>query len=187
MRDTFAIPGFFVGAWAFCALLQTGCPPTPGPGNPPGNTPLLAAAQIEARSGSAVTGSATFEQVGSRTKVHIEISGATPGQHGLHIHELGDCSAADGKSAGDHYNPAKMEHGSLDKPVHHAGDFGNIEVNQDGTGKLELETDQISLGTANNAILGRSIVVHEKPDDTVTQPTGNSGARIGCGVISAKK
>jgi len=147
----------------------------------------MATATIEARSNSAVSGTATFEQVGNKVKVVVEVSGATPGQHGLHIHEKGDCSDPAAKSAGDHFNPGQMEHGSPDKPTHHAGDFGNLTVGDDGKGKLELETDQISVGNGTNAILNRAIVLHEKPDDTVTQPTGNSGARIGCGVITAKQ
>jgi Cu-Zn family superoxide dismutase len=148
--------------------------------------PATATATIEPRSNSTISGSATFEQTGNKVKVTVEISGATPGEHGLHIHEKGDCSDPAGKSAGDHFNPGQKEHGSLDKPMHHAGDFGNLTVAPDGKGKLEIETDTISLAPGPTAVLNRAIVVHEKPDDTVTQPSGNSGARIGCGVIVPK-
>jgi Cu-Zn family superoxide dismutase len=169
-------------------LTLVGCPKDPEihtrPEAPTG--PATATATIESRSNSTVTGSARFEQTGNKVKVTVEINGATPGQHGLHIHEKGDCSDPAGKSAGDHFNPGQSEHGSLDKPTHHAGDFGNLTVGEDGKGKMEFETDTISLAPGPTAVLNRSIVVHEKPDDTVTQPSGNSGARIGCGVIVSK-
>jgi Cu-Zn family superoxide dismutase len=170
------------------SALGTGCPKPPPP-DPDPNQPAvtMATAAIEARSSSAVSGTATFEQVGNKVKIVVEVSGATPGQHGLHIHEKGDCSAPDAKSAGDHFNPGKMEHGSPDKPMRHAGDFGNITVADDGKGRLELESDQLSVSAGANGALGRAIVLHEKPDDTVTQPSGNSGARIGCGAIAPKQ
>jgi superoxide dismutase, Cu-Zn family len=165
----------------------SGCPKDPEIHTKPESAgPATATATIEARSNSTISGSATFEQTGNKVKVTVEISGATPGQHGLHIHEKGDCSDPAGKSAGDHFNPLQKEHGSLDKPMHHAGDFGNLTVGEDGKGKIEFETDTISLAPGATAVLNRSIVVHEKPDDTVTQPSGNSGARIGCGVIVSK-
>jgi Cu-Zn family superoxide dismutase len=173
-----------------CAVLSlVGCPPAAAPvsdGKPGADKPALAAATIEPRNNSTVNGTATFEQVGNQVKVVIEVSGATPGQHGLHIHEKGDCSDP-AKTAGDHFNPGKMDHGSPDSPTHHAGDFGSITVGEDGKGKLELTTDRLSLKGGDNAIIGRSIIFHEKPDDMVTQPSGNSGARIGCGVITAKQ
>lgn len=180
-------------AW-FSSLLCTGalltlvgCPKDPEiHTKPEPGAPATATATIESRSNSTVTGSARFEQTGNKVKVIVEINGATPGQHGLHIHEKGDCSDPAGKSAGDHFNPSQSEHGSLDKPMHHAGDFGNMTVGEDGKGKMEFETDTISLAPGPTAVLNRSIVVHEKPDDTVTQPSGNSGARIGCGVIVTK-
>lgn len=167
----------------------SGCPANPAP-NPNPNQPgaTAATATIESRSNSTATGTASFEQAGDKLKIVVEVSGATPGQHGLHIHMKGDCSAPDAKSAGDHFNPdSKMEHGAPDKPMHHGGDFGNLTVGEDGKGKLELETADLTVSGTTNGVLGRAIVLHEKPDDTVTQPSGNSGARIGCGVITAKQ
>lgn len=163
-----------------CSALA-GCP-APGPG-PVGGTVTVATATIESKSGSTVTGTASFEQVGSKVKAVVEISGATAGQHGLHIHEKGDCSDPAAKSAGDHFNPGKAEHGGPEKTSHHAGDFGNMTIAEDGKGRLEIELDSITVGDGDKAIVGRAIVFHEKPDDLTTQPSGNSGVRQGCGVI----
>jgi len=171
---------FLCSAFAACP------PPPPGPG-PTGEVVTQATATIESRSGSTVTGSASFEQVGNKVKVVVEIGGATAGQHGLHIHEKGDCSDPAAKSAGDHFNPGKSDHGGPEKPSHHAGDFGNMTIGEDGKGRLEIELDAVSVSQGANAILGRSIVFHEKPDDLTTQPSGNSGVRQGCGVIVALK
>lgn len=163
-----------------CSAL-TGCPkPPPGP---TGEVVTMATAAIESRSSSTVTGTASFEQVERKVKIVVEISGATAGQHGLHIHEKGDCSDPAAKSAGDHFNPGKSDHGGPEKSSHHAGDFGNMTIAEDGKGRLEIELDSISVSQGENAILGRAIVFHEKPDDLTTQPSGNSGVRQGCGVI----
>jgi Cu-Zn family superoxide dismutase len=168
-------------------LFLTGCPKGQD-GNPHPETPAtLASANIESRSNSTVVGTATFEQVGPKVKVAVEVSGATPGQHGVHIHAKGDCSAPDAASAGPHFNPGNMKHGGPEKPMHHAGDFGNLTIGEDGKGKLEFETDQISVGNGALAVVDRAIVFHEKPDDMDTDPSGNSGSRQGCGVITAKK
>lgn len=150
---------------------------------PPPGVPEVVAATLESRSNSTATGTARFEQVGNQLKVSIQIAGATSGQHGLHIHVVGDCSDPVAKSAGDHFNPAKHEHGGPGTEHKHAGDLGNIVVGEDGKGTVELLTDQLSVNTGEIAIMGRSIVLHEKPDDLTTQPSGNSGVRIACGVI----
>lgn len=142
-----------------------------------------ATATIEARSGSKVTGMATFAEIRDRVHVTVEIAGATPGEHGVHIHEKGDCSAADASSAGPHFNPAGHSHGGPNAPMHHAGDFGNLTVGPDGKGKLTLVTHDISLKQGPRSVMGRAIVVHEMVDDLKSQPAGNAGARIGCGVI----
>lgn len=190
MHKVFSTAGALRGALFFTFLAgAAGCPPTPGPTpnpNQPGAT--AATATLEPRSNSAISGTATFEQAGDKLKVVVEVSGATPGQHGLHVHMKGDCSSPDAKSAGDHFSPdSKMEHGAPDKPMHHGGDFGNITVGEDGKGRIEIESADLSVSGATNGVLGRAIVLHEKPDDMTTQPSGNSGARIGCGVITAKQ
>jgi len=172
------------------AVCLTACPPAAEkkPDKPAtGGDGPVAITTLEARSNSTVKGQATFTQVGDKVKVLVEVSGATPGQHGLHVHENGDCSAPDAKSAGNHFNPGNGEHGAPDKATHHAGDFGNLTVGEDGNGKLELLTDQISVNPGTVSVVGRALVLHEKVDDTTTQPTGNSGSRIGCGVINLKQ
>ncbi len=176
-----------LGGLALTATLcLAACPPAAdqkGDKKPGGDAPI-AVTTIEARSNSTVKGTATFTQAGDKVKVVVEVSGATPGQHGLHVHENGDCSSPDAKSAGNHFNPGNAEHGAPDKPAHHAGDFGNLTVGQDGNGKLELLTDQIAVKPGTTSVVGRALVLHDKPDDTTTQPTGNSGSRVGCGVIN---
>lgn len=184
-------------------LCAGGCPrdakPTPdqaGPGGAdgksgPGQPAPAASARIEARSGSSVSGAVTFTPVEGHTRlaVRVEVKGASPGLHGVHIHEKGDCSDPEAKSAGGHFNPAGVPHGGPDAPAHHPGDFGNITIGEDGTGALELTTSALTVATqgeqAASSVIGRAIIVHEKPDDLVTQPTGNAGGRIGCGVIAA--
>lgn len=178
------------GALFGASLLLAGCPAhTPDVKNPPpvGGDGPTAVTTLEARSSSAISGQASFTQVGDKVRVVVEVSGATAGQHGLHIHETGDCSAPDAKSAGGHFNPHKMDHGSPDKSPRHAGDFGNITVGDDGKGKLELTVEQLTVLPGDSSVVGKALVLHEKPDDVTTQPSGNSGARIGCGVINLKQ
>jgi len=113
--------------------------------------------------------------------VHItgEVSGLKPGLHGMHIHMFGDLRSKDGSSAGGHFNPDGHKHGGLETKEHHAGDLGNIKAGDDGTAKVDVKANGVHL----HFILGRSIVVHEKEDDLKTDPSGNSGGRIGVGVI----
>lgn len=145
-----------------------------------------ATASIEGRSGSALTGNARFQQESSGLKVHVELQGATPGEHGLHVHEKGDCTDSKAASAGGHFNPGAAEHhGGPDTAVRHGGDLGNITVDASGKGTLDVTVHGLSLDGASDAVTGRAIVVHEKIDDLKSDPAGNSGARIGCGVIQA--
>ncbi|HEY6928689.1 MAG TPA: superoxide dismutase family protein [Thermoanaerobaculia bacterium] len=143
-----------------------------------------AKATIESKSGSTVTGTATFtELVTGGTKVHVHIEHAPPGTHGLHIHEKGDCSDPEAKNAGGHFNPSGMPHAGPTEMKRHAGDLGNIEIKPDGTGDLTLTSDMITVKPGPNSVVGRAVVFHEKADDLTTQPTGNAGGRLGCGVI----
>lgn len=145
--------------------------------------PAQAKATIEARSGSTVTGTATFTEFANGVKVVVHLEQAPPGTHGLHIHEKGDCSAPDAMSAGAHFNPAGNPHaGPLDK-ARHNGDFGNIEIGQDGKGHRELVDDLVTVRPGPTSVVGKSVIFHEQTDDLKTQPAGNSGARLGCGVI----
>ena len=147
----------------------------------------VAKADIEAKSGSKLKGKATFTQNDKGELVlRIEVSDAPPGEHAVHIHEKGDCSSPDGKSAGDHWNPTHMEHGKWGAPGdhHHLGDIGNMNVDAGGKGTLTLETSKWTAGGGGvNDVIGHAIVVHGGVDDFKSQPAGNAGPRIGCGVI----
>jgi len=144
-----------------------------------------AACKLEAKSGSQVTGTVTFMKMGDQVHVTADITGLKPGKHGFHIHEKGDCSAPDAASAGAHFNPTNQHHGGPTTAMHHEGDLGNVET--DASGKTHLSwMGKLSLSGANS-IIGKSVVVHEKEDDLKTDPSGNSGARVACGVIEAAK
>ena len=142
-----------------------------------------ASAQLESKSGSKVTGTVSFNKVGDELQVVADIQNLTPGKHGFHIHEKGDCSAADASSAGAHFNPTMKHHGGPANLDHHTGDLGNIEA--DASGKAHLDWKGKMSLTGKDSIIGKSVVVHEKEDDLKTDPSGNSGARIACGVIGA--
>jgi Cu-Zn family superoxide dismutase len=142
---------------------------------------------IAAKSGSKLSGKAMFTQVDGGVKVTIQVAGAPPGKVATHVHETGDCSAPDGKSAGGHFNPGSKPHGMPPAAERHLGDLGNIEVKPDGTGSHEIVVKGATLEAGvPTSYLGRAIIVHEKQDDG-GQPTGNAGGRIGCGVIAAAK
>jgi Cu-Zn family superoxide dismutase len=116
--------------------------------------------------------------------VLVEVQNATPGEHGVHIHEKGDCSDPAAASAGPHFNPkSAAHHGGVSTPVRHGGDLGNMKVDSNGNGLLVVAVADLSMDN----VLGRSVVVHEKVDDLQTDPAGNSGARFACGAIQAAK
>lgn len=142
-----------------------------------------ATAVVEARSGSSLHGLARFVAVNGGVEVTITLEGAPPGWHAVHIHENGDCSAADASSAGGHFNPGGVDHGSPHAAVHHAGDLGSMWVKDDGTGYHKVFMPELTIAAGDHSVVGRSIIVHEKIDDLVTQPTGAAGGRIGCGEI----
>lgn len=129
-----------------------------------------------------VKGQVTFQEATEGVRVIANIEGLTPGKHGFHIHEKGDCSAADFTSAGGHFNPSKVKHGSPTDPEHHVGDFGNLEANDQGVAKFERVFSWLTF-SGTNSILSKAVIIHEKADDLTTQPTGNAGGRLACGVI----
>ncbi len=145
-----------------------------------------ATAVLAAKSGSTVTGTATFT-IGTDKKMTVKVSvaHAPPGIHAVHVHINGDCSSADGNSAGGHWNPTTDQHGQWGGAHFHLGDIGNMTVAADGTGSVTLTTDKWTAGGngATTDVVGHSIVVHGGVDDFTTQPTGNAGSRIACGVI----
>jgi Cu-Zn family superoxide dismutase len=145
-----------------------------------------AVATLAPASASNVAGSVSFSKVDGGVKVVADLTGLKPGEHGFHVHEFGDCSAPDAKSAGGHFNPHKMDHGGPDASPRHAGDLGNIVA--DDAGKAHYErVDKLIALDGPDSIIGHSVIVHEKADDLKTQPTGNAGARVACGVINAVK
>src|SRR5947199_9225772 len=133
--------------------------------------------------GNKVSGTVTFTPVTDGVQVHAEITGLAPGNHGFHVHEFGDCSAADASSAGAHFNPTNKPHAGPDAPERHVGDMGNVEADASGKATLEYLDHQISLTNDQQSAIGRSVIVHAKADDLKSQPAGDSGARIACGVI----
>lgn len=151
------------------------------------SAPLKAVAVLHPTAGNKVTGTVTFTEEADGVKVRAEISGLTPGNHGFHVHEFGDCSAADATSAGAHFNPTNQPHAGPDSPERHVGDMGNIQADASGKATLEYVDHQISLTNDQRSGIGRSVVVHAKPDDLKSQPAGDSGARVACGVIGRAK
>lgn len=148
-----------------------------------------ATAQLQPTQGNQANGTVSFTQQGDKLSMEARIAGLAPGQHGFHIHEKGDCSAPDGMSAGGHFNPSGSPHGGPEHAAHHAGDFGNLTADAAGNAKLQasIPVSQATLDKdAANSIIGRAVIVHADPDDLKTQPTGNSGKRVACGVISLK-
>lgn len=151
---------------------------------PVGDT--TAAADLRNAAGHSV-GTAHFTQVGGVVRIVLEARGLPPGLHGVHIHAVGKCDPPDFTSAGPHFNPTNAQHGALNPQGSHAGDLPNLDVAPDGTGRLETATEQLSLGSGPTSLWdadGSSLVVHAAPDDFKTDPTGNSGARIACGLVT---
>jgi superoxide dismutase, Cu-Zn family len=144
-----------------------------------------ATCKLEPKSGSKVAGTITLTKTGNDVQAVGDITGLTPGKHGFHIHEKGDCSAPDAASAGAHFNPTSKHHGGTTPPERHAGDLGNIEA--DASGKAHIDWKGTMSFSGTDSIIGKSLVVHEKEDDLKTDPSGNSGARQACGVIEAAK
>lgn len=145
---------------------------------------LVAEAVLTPRADTDVAGTVTFTQTGEGVVVEASISGVTPGLHGIHLHEMGDCSADDFTSTGGHFNPTGDPHGGPNDSIRHAGDFGNITVGADGSGYLELLTDKLSVEpTAETTVIGRAVILHEGEDDLESQPTGAAGARLACGTV----
>jgi Cu-Zn family superoxide dismutase len=145
-----------------------------------------AIAVLHPTEGNKVRGTVTFTRESGKVKVVAHIEGLTPGKHGFHIHEWGDCSSRDGSSAGGHFNPAAKPHGPREAVERHHGDLGNIEADQSGLAHIEF-TDSVMMLEGPHSIIGRGVIVHTNPDDLKTQPTGNAGGRMACGVIGVAK
>lgn len=145
-----------------------------------------AKAELEDAQGNAV-GTATLSEVPGGVKVVLRVRGLKPGEHGRHIHAVGRCEPPAFTSAGGHYNPRNKKHGRLNPDGAHAGDLGNLKVGADGAGALEAMVAGVTLKDGAGSLFqpgGTALVVHADPDDEKTDPTGNSGARVACGVIA---
>lgn len=143
---------------------------------------LKAMCTLSPASNSQVKGWVKFTQMRSYTRIEGEITGLTPGKHGFHVHEKGDCSAPDAVSAGGHFNPGHQNHGAPQSGARHVGDLGNVRADKDGKSKFDFKDKVIRL-SGKDSILDKSLILHEDLDDMKTQPTGNAGKRVACGVI----
>jgi Cu-Zn family superoxide dismutase len=131
-------------------------------------------------------GEVTFTPEGKGVRVVASFTGLKMGEHGFHVHEKGDCSAPDATSAGGHFNPETKPHAAREAAERHVGDLGNLKADPYGMARANFVDEHLSL-EGPNSILGKAVILHEKVDDYTTQPTGNAGARLACGVIEAKK
>jgi len=158
--------------------LITGCHPMGG------GSGQKASANLESRSGSNVKGDVQFVWQGSDVMVTARVSGLKPNsEHGFHVHEKGDCSAPDAMSAAGHFNPDGKLHGSPGGSHSHAGDLPNLKADANGNANYSAKVQGITVNTGPAGIVGRSVVIHRDPDDYKSQPAGNSGPRIACGLI----
>lgn len=148
--------------------------------------PKTVSVSMESKSGSTVKGEAYFTESNGMVTLEAKFSGLKPGTHAIHIHEKADCSAEDATSSGGHWNPTHSKHGKWGDPEgYHKGDIGNFEVDDNGIGRISMQTDEwcIGCGDENKDILGKAVIVHEGKDDFTTQPTGDAGGRVSCGGI----
>ncbi|HVR88667.1 MAG TPA: superoxide dismutase family protein [Candidatus Limnocylindria bacterium] len=181
---------------AVAAVVVGACAATPDNGRVPGSPPadtfrdapsaiVAQAALLDATGGP--IGLATFTEQRQNLRIDLRITKLTPGKHGVHIHEAGKCDGPDFMTAGGHFNPLAKVHGVLSEKGPHAGDLPNIEIGQDGHGTLTAFTSLLNLAPGSVFSLlgtgGRAIVVHKDQDDEKTDPTGNSGGRVACGII----
>ncbi len=179
-------------ALALGAAVLAGCASTGTPAAKPASntssaksTASRATVNLAPASASLVSGTLTLVPMGDGVHITGEVGGLKPGDtRGFHIHEKGDCSAADASTAGGHFNPAAKAHGRSGQGAHHAGDTDNIVANAKGVARIDAHVTGVTLGGgAANDIAGRAVIVHAAADDYTTQPTGNAGARVACGVI----
>lgn len=140
---------------------------------------------FESKSASNVSGTALFEEKNNEVTLTAKLSGLKPGEHAIHIHEKADCSAADATSAGGHWNPTFKKHGKWGDAECHKGDIGNFTADANGNATIVFKTNQWCIGCDDitKDILGKGLIVHEKPDDFITQPNGAAGSRVACSSI----
>lgn len=145
-----------------------------------------ATATLDSMGTSAAKGTVTFVQLtDDSVEVTVDATGVPPGVHGFHVHEGNQCGN-DGMAAGGHFNPAGVAHGAPNTDPHHAGDFGNVTADNNGVVHAQFSLHGITVKAGANSVVGRAVILHANPDDLATQPTGNAGGRIACGVTQAK-
>ena len=171
IRFAYALSTVAVFAMAGCAAYS------PGPS---------ATAKLEPTRGNTAVGTVSFVQSGDVVKVSGSISGLKPNaEHGFHVHEKGDCSSGDGMSTGGHFNPTTTAHGQHGQGAHHVGDLPSLMADAQGVAKIDFTSTTLTLKPGTTSIMDKGLIVHRDPDDYKTQPTGNSGPRVACGVIRA--
>lgn len=163
---------------AFTLIAVSGCASIMPPAEPG------ARAELAPTQGNTANGSVRFSKQGDKVLIDADIKGLTPGLHGFHVHDKGDCSAPDGSSAGGHFNPTGAPHGPI-SAAHHLGDMPMLVADDNGRAKLRMGLSSLMLD-GPHSIVGKAVIVHAQADDFQTQPTGNSGARVACGVIVAE-
>jgi len=157
-----------------------------GSGGGNGGGGRSAEAVLKATQGNAASGTVSFRQEGGDVVMSARVTGLAPGAHGFHIHEKGDCSAPDATSAGGHFNPTGKPHGNPDSADHHGGDMPQLIADASGNASLVATLTGLSVLAGANSVVGRGVIIHAAPDDFKTQPTGNSGARVACGVVAVR-
>lgn len=148
-------------------------------------TQQTAEARLAPTQGNSAAGTVVFSSQDGGVHVEASISGLSPGGHGFHIHEKGDCSAPDATSAGGHFNPGGKPHGHPERGEHHAGDMPMLQADAQGNARLDTRLTGVAL-EGPSGIVGKAVIVHAAPDDFQTQPTGNAGGRLACGVITLR-
>ena len=159
------------------ALAGAGCASTMRP---------TASASLMPISGSTAQGTVRFVQLADgAVEVSVDLTGVPPGGHGFHVHDKGDCGD-NGNAAGGHFNPTATSHGAPEADPHHAGDFGNVTADARGVVRTTFTTRSVTVEAGANSAVGHAVILHANPDDLTTQPTGNAGGRIACGVVEMK-
>ena len=149
----------------------------------PEPAPPSAVAELHGRADNEIQGWVLVKEKDGEVFIEAHVENAPAGMHGLHIHQVGDCSSDDFKSAGGHFNPTESAHACPDADEHHAGDLGNVEIGEDGLVHAELTSSMLTVIEGPASVIGRAVILHEKADDCETQPTGAAGSRLACGVF----
>ena len=144
----------------------------------------MAQANLQPTSNSTARGTVHFQQLADgRVEVQVDLSGVPAGVHGFHVHDKGDCGD-NGNAAGGHFNPTGSPHAAPGTSPHHAGDFGNVTADAAGEVHTRFTTSSVTVAAGDRSAVGHAVILHANPDDLTTQPTGNAGGRIACGVVT---